>query len=73
MVRKGEGKQGDSLGTRLEQLVGDLVSRLGGVVGVPYQHQSEGIGAKEECVEGNGPVKGATMDFKKHFLRTALW
>ena len=26
----------------------------------------EEIGAAEECVEGNGPVKGATMDFQKN-------
>ena len=24
----------------------------------------EGIGAAEECVEGNGPVKGTTMGFQ---------
>ena len=33
----------------------------------------EGIGAAEERVEGNGPVKGATMGFQFIFMQIALW
>ena len=33
----------------------------------------EGIDAAEERVEGNGPVKGATMGFKNRKKKTALW
>ena len=29
----------------------------------------EGIGTAKECVEGNGPVKGATMGFKNFYYK----
>ena len=32
----------------------------------------EGIGVAEERVEGNGPVKGATMGFQKFSLNNPL-
>ena len=31
--------------------------------------RTEGIGIAEECVEGNGPVKGATMCFKNLYYK----
>ena len=32
----------------------------------------EGIGVAEERVEGNGPVKGATMSFQKKNLNSPM-